>query len=141
MRGGTGGPIYVRSGLSSDFGVYTPRVNNGSPARKKDEFANADAKKWFAFRRLLENRQVILPVDGELLKQLSSRRLQYDAKARIQLEPKESMRSRALNSPAGPMRSSAQPLCPCQDSPGASPWILSLGSSLGGLMVVEGFST
>ena len=53
---------------------------NGSPARKKDEFANADAEKWFAFRRLLEKREVILPVDGELLKQLSSRRLQYDAK-------------------------------------------------------------
>jgi hypothetical protein len=85
--------------LSSDFGIYATRVNNGSPARKKDEFANADAEKWFAFRRLLEKREVILPVDGELLKQLSSRRLQYDAKARIQLEPKESMRSRGLSSP------------------------------------------
>ena len=31
--------------------------------------------------------------------QLSLRRLQYDAKARIQLEPKESMRSRGLSSP------------------------------------------
>jgi hypothetical protein len=30
---------------------------------------------------------------------LSSRRLQYDAKARIQLEPKESIRSRGLSSP------------------------------------------
>ena len=42
---------------------------------------------------------MILPVDGELSKQLSSRRLQYDAKARIQLEPKESMRARGLSSP------------------------------------------
>ena len=42
---------------------------------------------------------MILPVDGELLKQISSRRLQYDAKARIQLEPKESMRARGLPSP------------------------------------------
>ena len=90
---------HVRSGLSSDFGIYATRVNNGSPARKKDEFANADAEKWFAFRRLLEKREVVLPVDGELLKQLSSRRLQYDTKARIQLEPKESMRSRGLSSP------------------------------------------
>ena len=85
--------------LSSDFGIYAARVNNGSPARKKDEFANAEAEKWFAFRRLLEKFGVILPVDGELLKQLSSRRLQYDAKARIQLEPKELMRSRGLSSP------------------------------------------
>jgi hypothetical protein len=85
--------------LSSDFGIYTRGIDNGSPARKKDEFTNADAERWFAFRRLLEKREVILPVDGELLKQLSSRRLEYDAKARIQLEPKESMRSRGLSSP------------------------------------------
>ena len=97
MRGGIGGPMCVQ--LSSDFGIYATRVNNGSPARKKDEFSNADAEKWFAFRRLLEKRSVILPVDGELLKQLSGRRLQYDSKARIQLEPKESMRARGLSSP------------------------------------------
>jgi hypothetical protein len=95
--GGIGGPMCAQ--LSSDFGIYTTRVNNGSPARKKDEFANADAEKWFAFRRLLEKREVILPVDGELLKQLSGRRLQYDGKARIQLEPKEMMRARGLSSP------------------------------------------
>jgi phage terminase large subunit len=95
--GGIGGPMCAQ--LSSDFGIYAARVNNGSPARKKEEFANADAEKWFAFRRLLEKREVILPVDGELLKQLSNRRLQYDAKARIQLEPKESMRARGLSSP------------------------------------------
>ena len=33
------------------------------------------------------------------MKQLSSRRLQYDSKARIQLEPKELMRARGLPSP------------------------------------------
>jgi len=43
--------------------------------------------------------EVILPVDGKLLKQLSSRRLQYDSKARIQLEPKDNMRARGLSSP------------------------------------------
>jgi hypothetical protein len=85
--------------LVSDFGIPVTRVINGSPARKKDEFANADAEKWFAFRRLLEKREVILPLDGELLKQLSGRRLQYHHKARIQLEPKESMRARGLSSP------------------------------------------
>ena len=40
---------------NSDFGISVTRVNNGSPARKKDEFANVDAEKWFAFRRLLES--------------------------------------------------------------------------------------
>ena len=85
--------------LVSDFGIAVTRANNGRPARKKDEFANADAERWFAFRRALEKRELILPVDGEFLKQLSSRRLQYDSKARIQLEPKEMMRARGLPSP------------------------------------------
>ena len=58
-----------------------------------------DAERWFAFRRLVERREIILPVDGELLRQLCSRRLQYDSKARIQLEPKDSMRARGLSSP------------------------------------------
>jgi hypothetical protein len=46
--GGIGGPMCAQ--LSSDFGIYATRVNNCSPARKKDEFANADAEKWFVFR-------------------------------------------------------------------------------------------
>jgi len=109
--GGIGGPMCAQ--LTSDFGIPVTRVSNGSPARKKEEFANADAEKWFAFRRLLEKREVILPVDGELLKQLSRRRLQYDHKARIQLEPKELMRTRGLSSPTGPMRSSVPPFRAC----------------------------
>jgi hypothetical protein len=95
--GGIGGPMCDQ--LCSDFGFSIRRINNGAPARKNDEYANADAERWFYARRLFEKRQVILPVDGELLKQLSSRRLQYDSKARIQLEPKDAMRARGLSSP------------------------------------------
>jgi hypothetical protein len=36
--GGIGGPMCAQ--LSSDFGINATRVNNGSPPRKKDEFAN-----------------------------------------------------------------------------------------------------
>jgi hypothetical protein len=94
--GGIGGPMCDQLG---QLGFSPRRINNGAPARKKDTFANVDAERWFAFRRLVEKREIILPKDGELLKQLCSRRLQYDAKARIQLEPKELMRSRGLSSP------------------------------------------
>jgi hypothetical protein len=60
--------LAARCALSSRAisGFSVRRASNGSPARKKDEFANVDAEKWFAFRRLLEKREVILPVDGEL---------------------------------------------------------------------------
>jgi len=85
--------------LASDFGIFARRINNNSPADKPQEFTNQDAERWFSFRRALEKRLLILPADGELMKQLSSRRLQYDHKARIQLEPKDSMRTRGLLSP------------------------------------------
>ena len=129
------------SGLSSDFGIYTARVNNGSPARKKDAFANSDAEKRFAFRWLLEKREVILPVDGELLKQLSGRRLQYDSKARIQLEPKESMRARGLSSPD---RADAVIGAAVMCLPGFTEAITGIRSatcSSGGLRAVGRFST
>ena len=80
--------------LASDFGIFARRINNNSPAHKPQEFTNQDAERWFSFRRALEKRLLILPADGELMKQLSSRRLQYDHKARMQLEPKDSMRTR-----------------------------------------------
>jgi hypothetical protein len=95
--GGIGAPMCAQ--LASDFGIFARRINNNAPARRPQEFANADAEAWFAFRRALEKRILILPVDQELMKQLSSRRLQYDHKVRIQLEPKDSLRARGLPSP------------------------------------------
>jgi hypothetical protein len=95
--GGIGAPMCDQ--LSSDFGIFVRRINNNSPAYKPSEFANLDAERWFSFRRALEKRLLILPPDQELMKQLSRRRLQYDSKARIQLEPKDSLRARGLPSP------------------------------------------
>jgi hypothetical protein len=95
--GGIGAPMCDQ--LASDFGIFVRRINNNSPAYKPLEFANLDAERWFSFRRALEKHLLILPGDGELMKQLSSRRLQYDSKARIQLEPKDSLRARGLPSP------------------------------------------
>ena len=95
--GGIGAPMCDQ--LSTDFGIFARRINNNSPAHKPVEFANLDAERCFSFRRALEKHLLILPADQELMKQLSSRRLQYDQKARIQLEPKDSLRARGLPSP------------------------------------------
>jgi phage terminase large subunit len=94
--GGIGGPM---SGQLMEFGFYVSRIHNGSPAQEAKQFANLAAEQWFAFRRMIEKREIILPEDGELVKQLSARRLQYDSGARIQLEPKETMKARGLSSP------------------------------------------
>jgi hypothetical protein len=137
--GGIGGPMCAQ--LSSDFGIYTTRVNNGSPARKKNEFANADAEKWFAFRRLLEKREVILPVDGELLKQLSGGSCSTTRKQGFNWSPRNRCGAEGLAHLTGPMRSSVQLLCPCPASPGASPWKPSPASSSGVLRAVGCFLT
>jgi hypothetical protein len=94
--GGIGGPL---SGQLSEFGFYVHRVHNGSAAEESKQFANLAAEQWFASRRMIEKREIILPADGELVKQLSARRLQYDSAARVQLEPKEAMKARGLSSP------------------------------------------
>jgi hypothetical protein len=94
--GGLGGPLCDQL---AEHGVSVCRVHNGSPARESDKFANLDAERWWNFRRALELRELILPADGELIKQLSSRKMRYDSKARIGLEPKEVMKARGLSSP------------------------------------------
>jgi hypothetical protein len=105
-----------------------------TPAAKPQEFANLDAERWFSFRRALEKRILILPPDQDLMKQLSSRRLQYDHKARIQLEPKDSLRVRGLPSPdrADAVIGAAAPLV-CSEFSGAITSDRLAGMRFGGL--------
>jgi len=58
---GIGGPMTAQVAEVRD--LRDPRSHR-SAARKKEEFADLAAECWFAFRRLLEKREVILPVDG-----------------------------------------------------------------------------
>jgi hypothetical protein len=54
---------------------------------------------WDNFNILVTNRRVILPDNERLLQQLSNRRKEYDAKARIRLESKQDMKGRGVDSP------------------------------------------
>jgi hypothetical protein len=81
------------------LGVSVRPIDNGAKAQDVDGYSNLAAECWYAFRRLLERKLVIIPNDPETIKQLTSRRIQYDGQGRIMLEPKAAMRSRGLNSP------------------------------------------
>jgi hypothetical protein len=98
------------------LGFSLGRINNGAPARRKDTFANVDAERWFAFRRLVEKREIILPRDGELLKQLCSRRLQYDAKPGFSWSRRNSCELAGFPRPIVRTRSLERPQPPCLGS-------------------------
>ena len=74
-------------------------VNNGSAPKDPEVYSLLNAEQWTEFSRELEKRKVILPNDGELIKQLSTRRRFYDEHNRIKLERKVSMRTRGQPSP------------------------------------------
>jgi hypothetical protein len=77
------------------------RLNNASPARDAEHYANTGAEIWFEGRRQIERQQIILPNDRELIAQLTSRLGWPDSKGRLQLESKADMRGRNLPSPDG----------------------------------------
>jgi hypothetical protein len=99
VMGDDGGQGRVFNADLRALGVSVRPIDNGAKAQDVDGYSNLAAEAWYNFRRLLERKLIILPEDPELLRQLTSRKIQYDAQARIQLEPKERMRARGLNSP------------------------------------------
>jgi hypothetical protein len=96
--GGLGAPM---NDSLRELGFTVRGVHNGSPAIGPDsnKFANLAAAQWYTFRCLLVQGKLILPSDGKLVEQLCGRRLRFDTKGRIGLEPKEIMRARGLPSP------------------------------------------
>ena len=75
------------------------RVNNGERAYDDRHFANRGAEIWFKAARAIELCEVILPDDDLLHSQLTTRRTKHNSKGKLQLEPKDQMRSRGLPSP------------------------------------------
>jgi hypothetical protein len=83
----------------AESGWRVQRVNNGSPAKEPEHYTNKGAEIWFEGRRKIERKEIILPNDPALIAQLSTRMGWPDSKGRLQVEPKDKMRSRGLPSP------------------------------------------
>ena len=79
------------------WGVH--RVNNGERAFDDRHFANRGAEIWFKAARSIELCEIILPDDDLLHSQMTTRRSKPNSKGKLQLEPKDQMRSRGLPSP------------------------------------------
>lgn len=83
-----------------EAGWTVNRVNNGEAAFDDEKFANRGTEMWVKFARLVETGKVILPKEDEVLhRQLTTRRLEHNAKGKLIIEPKEKMKKRGLDSP------------------------------------------
>jgi hypothetical protein len=76
------------------------RVNNGEAAWDGSKFANRGTEMWVQYARMVETGQCRIPSDDEQLhRQLTTRRLAYNSKGKLQIEPKDKMKERGLSSP------------------------------------------
>jgi hypothetical protein len=79
-----------------EAGYHIRPIHNGAPSPLDDSlYANIATQWWDTFNILVTKRAVILPNNERLLQQLSNRRREYDAKARIRLESKQDTKPRA----------------------------------------------
>lgn len=78
------------------------RTNNQSPAYKKSEFLNLGAEMYFYVRRLIERRDIVLPVNNPLLReQLTTRQFKGEesTQGKFALQSKKEARAEGLASP------------------------------------------
>jgi hypothetical protein len=83
----------------AEMGWRIMAIHNGSPAQDEDHYANRGSEMWFQASKQIVKKEIILPNDGILFRQLTSRRRDYDSKMRLRAEPKETMATRGLKSP------------------------------------------
>lgn len=95
-QSGLGGPMCDRL---AELGWPVTRVNNGSPARDSEHYANLAAETWFTGRTQIERQRIILPNDKDLIAQLTSRRGWTNSRGKLELESKTDLRARNLPSP------------------------------------------
>ena len=77
--------------------VHIVLIHNGSKPNNDDRFKNKSAELWFFMKDNIQKMSLIS--DNKILKELASRKYNYDVKGKIQLEQKKEMKKRGLKSP------------------------------------------
>jgi hypothetical protein len=99
IGGDEGGMGHVILDRFAEQNFFLKRINNGSPAKRSEIFANLSAEWWSTVGQLIERRAVQIPNDEKLVAQLTSRRKLYDSRGRERLESKADLRARGIESP------------------------------------------
>lgn len=93
--GGLGGPILDSLEQRTHWPVH--KINFGSNADDKEQFANKRAEMWYRLREWLKTGAI--PHDEALASDLTGPEYGHDNKQRLRLERKEDMKKRGLSSP------------------------------------------
>lgn len=87
----------------AEEGFRVSEFHGGTPARDPVNYANLISECWVEACRDIEQGRVHLGArnqfDGGLYQQLTTRRLEWDAKGRLRVESKDDMRARGVKSP------------------------------------------
>ena len=75
------------------------RFRFGDPASNDEVYTSRGAEIWCTLAARIARAEIVLINDPVLLSQFSTRKMIYDARGRIKLEDKDSMRERGLKSP------------------------------------------
>lgn len=94
--GGLGTPM---CDMLRDAGWPINRSNFGAKPRDDRLYLNVGTEIWAGLARQIERGEIVLINDPTLFAQLTTRKLLYDAKGRVRLEPKDVMANRGLKSP------------------------------------------
>ena len=95
-NGGLGHPM---CDMLRDAGWPINRTDFGAKARDEAHFINLATELWFELGSKIERGEIVLLNDPLLVAQLTSRRVFYDARGRLKLEPKDDLRARGVRSP------------------------------------------
>ena len=80
-------------------GVRAIGVNGGKKSKKPEQYANLRAELYGDLRDRFREGTVSIPNDSELISELASLTYKFTSRGQMQLEDKQSMRSRGLGSP------------------------------------------
>ena len=87
----------------AEEGFRLEEFHGGIPARDSINYANLISECWIEALREIERGLVHIgpraKFDPGLFEQLTTRRLEWDAKGRLRIEPKDAMRARGIKSP------------------------------------------
>jgi hypothetical protein len=94
--GGLGTPM---CDMLRDAGWAINRADFGAKARNEQLYTNVGTELWAGLARQIERGELVLLNDATLFAQLTTRKLLYDARGRVRIEPKDVLRNRGVKSP------------------------------------------
>lgn len=97
--GDAGGLGHPMCDMLADAGWSINRFDFGAKARNDKIFFNRGMEIWAGLARQIDKEEVVLINDPGLIAQLTTRKMFYDQRGRVRLEPKDELRARGVKSP------------------------------------------